>query len=306
MTGLNESWKAWHSLISTRGIGPKRAAKIMLALSESGIGLPDALRHESKVLTQLGLEPDLLDQLMHADEGLIQLGEFPDDIQILTPEDERYPIERIDPELPLAPILYVVGNLHLLRVNGIAISGSRSASIEMLQYVQRLGRCVAERGWNIVSGHAAGVDEAAHSAALAASGTTTIVAAEGLLNFKPKAGLDLSDSDSFLLISQFEPSDRWNRFRAMERNTTIAALSDAVVVVAADTKGGSWAQGNLCLKTNKPLFVPDVPPEVASGNRRLIELGAIPLDPKSPEHAVENIASLDSEKGTLKQLRLLS
>jgi len=278
----------------------------MLGLLEGGIGLSETLRQDPQVLIQLGLEPDLLDQLISTEGALNRLGELPDDIQILTPDDERYPIERIDLELPLSPILYVAGNLHLLRGNAIAISGARSAPVEALRYVQRLTKVVADEGWNVVSGHAAGVDETAHAGAIAAGGTTTIVAAEGLLNFRPKSGLNISDSDSFLIVSQFEPAERWSGYRAMERNTTIAALSDAVVVVAAGTKGGSWAQGNLCLKANKPLLVPDVPPEVASGNRRLIELGAIPLDPKSPEDAIKNIASLSLGRTTMKQMKLLS
>jgi predicted Rossmann fold nucleotide-binding protein DprA/Smf involved in DNA uptake len=69
---------------------------------------------------------------------------------------------------------------------------------------------------------------------------------------------------------------------AMQRNQTIAALSDAVLVVVADIKGGSWAQANLCLKAGKKLLVPDGPPSVAAGNQKLIQAGAVPVDPKDP------------------------
>ena len=303
MSTSTESLKAWYTLSNTRGVGPKRVAKIMLALSKTGIGLPAAV-HQPQLLTQLGLEPDLVDRLMHVDEATDHFERLPPNVQILTPEDERYPIERIDPALPLVPILYAAGNLQLFHERGIAVSGSRSAPAEALRYVQGLARFLAEQGWNVISGHAVGVDETAHASAIAAGGTTTIVAAEGLLSFRPKARLNLSDSDSFLLVSQFEPAARWSGFRAMERNTTIAALSDAVVVVAADTKGGSWAQGNLCLKANKPLLVPDVPREVAPGNQRLIELGAIPLDPHAPERVLDNLGSGSLEEKTSGQLKL--
>jgi predicted Rossmann fold nucleotide-binding protein DprA/Smf involved in DNA uptake len=63
----------------------------------------------------------------------------------------------------------------------------------------------------------------------------------------------------------------------MQRNSTIAALSDRVVVMAAGKSGGSWEMAQLCLKRKKPLFVLDVEPDVSEGNQMLIRAGAIPF-----------------------------
>ena len=60
---------------------------------------------------------------------------------------------------------------------------------------------------------------------------------------------------------------------------TIAAPSDKVVVIAAGESGGSWEMGQLCLKKEKSLFVLELTPDVASGNRRLIRAGAQPFAP---------------------------
>ena len=40
--------------------------------------------------------------------------------------------------------------------------------------------------------------------------------------------------------------------------------------------------GQLCLKRKKPLFVFDLPTEVAEGNQKLIRAGALALDPTDP------------------------
>jgi DNA processing protein len=148
---------------------------------------------------------------------------------------------------------------------------------------------------NVVSGHAAGIDQTAHGAALAAGGTTTVVLAEGLLRFSPCRGLRDADDESILLLSGFRPTAKWTVYQAMERNKWIAALSRAVIVVASDARGGSWAQGKLCLETGKPLLVADFPEEIAPGNRKLIEQGGLPFDPANSESWLEQFVV---EKGT--------
>ena len=114
---------------------------------------------------------------------------------------------------------------------------------------------------------ARGVDSAAHTAAVEIGGRTVAVLAEGL---SPRAMVP----DGALLVSEFDPLTPWSAHRAMRRNATIAALSDVVIVVASDARGGTWEMGTLCLKSRKPLLVYDWPENV--GNRRLIELGAPP------------------------------
>jgi predicted Rossmann fold nucleotide-binding protein DprA/Smf involved in DNA uptake len=85
----------------------------------------------------------------------------------------------------------------------------------------------------------------------------------------------------------------------MARNATIAALADAVVVVASGLRGGSFAQGELCLDSGKRLFVPDFPDEVAPGNQRLIQGGAVPLDPETPAAVVRLLETEDSAESPI-------
>ena len=88
----------------------------------------------------------------------------------------------------------------------------------------------------------------------------------------------------------------------MARNAHIAAFADSVVIVAAGLSGGSWAQGQLCLKAKKPLFVLDLPQDVAPGNRRLIEQGARRLPTDELDAVLEDQEMADASPN---QLRLL-
>ena len=75
-------------------------------------------------------------------------------------------------------------------------------------------------------------------------------------------------------MSQFQPRIPWSGPGAMQRNATIAALSDHVVIIAAGESGGSWEMGQLCLKKKKPLFVLDIRGDEGPGNQKLIRAGA--------------------------------
>jgi predicted Rossmann fold nucleotide-binding protein DprA/Smf involved in DNA uptake len=86
-----------------------------------------------------------------------------------------------------------------------------------------------------------------------------------------------AEHDSVCLVSQFFPSEPWSGPRAMQRNSTIAALSDRVFIAAARDSGGSWEMGRLCLKEEKRLFVLDRQDEGSSGTQKLIAAGATPV-----------------------------
>lgn len=60
---------------------------------------------------------------------------------------------------------------------------------------------------------------------------------EGINHFRIKKILaGFWDWNRVLVISQFEPEDSWQTFRAMTRNQLIIALSHAMVVIEASEK----------------------------------------------------------------------
>jgi len=192
------------------------------------------------------------------------------------------------------PLLSVLGNQQLLAAVSVGFCGSRKATAKGLETARDCAEQLAEDGINVVSGYAAGVDLTTHRAALAKSGTTTIVLAEGILGFRVKRELaEFWDWERALVISEFMPSMRWNVGNAMQRNRTICALSRAMVLIEAGLEGGSIDAGRTTLQMGLPLFAPvyEGMPESARGNQELLTQGGGPLL-KSRQAGRANVSSI--------------
>ena len=176
------------------------------------------------------------------------------------------------------PVLSMVGNTRLLGNKTVGFSGSRKVSEKGIAVTRD---CVEQLSLipdvSIVSGYAQGVDKEAHYAALASGGSTIIVLPNGISSFYVRQELEeVWDWNRVLVISEYQPEDKWSVSRAMNRNNTIIGLSDSMVVVEAGLTGGSMDAGLRTLEDRKPLFVPIYSnyPESAQGNKVLIEKGA--------------------------------
>ena len=173
------------------------------------------------------------------------------------------------------------GNLELLRTPAVGFSGSRKASPKGLEQADIYARQLVREGWTVVSGHASGVDVAAHRAALAAGGTTILVLPHGMDQFRLRRELQpVWDWKRALVVSTYDPHAEFKPFRAIQRNGVIAGLSQGVVVFEAGNLGGTLNTGLTTLKLKRPLFaaVYEEMPATATGNRLLIARGARPLD----------------------------
>jgi DNA processing protein len=218
----------------------------------------------------------------HKQEGLIMPtpktpGESLPNLRMIIPGDSQYPSSvnvLFAPKEP--PTLYFAGNLALVHQSGVGVCGSRKSSDKGIETVRDLADQVAKGGVAVVSGNAAGIDIAAHRAALKAGGNTILVLPEGIHHFRVRKDLrDVWDWNRVLVVSQFEPSAPWSVFRAMDRNRLIVALSRAMIVVEAGESGGTVSAGLSTLKAGKPLYVAVYKnmPQNAPGNEKLLRLG---------------------------------
>lgn len=180
-----------------------------------------------------------------------------------------------------APVaLYCLGNLSLLNRPAVGFCGSRKASARGLAVADDCARQLVKEGFVVVSGYAAGVDYAAHKAALDAGGQTIMVLPEGLDHFRIRKTLvEDWDWNRVLVVSQFPLSAGWKAYRAMERNNLIIALSRAMIVIEAGSTGGTLHAGKSTLKMGLPLFVIEYGDmkSAAPGNHELIQLGGLPV-----------------------------
>jgi DNA processing protein len=214
--------------------------------------------------------------------------------------DRNYP-ELLASSRQAPAALFTMGPIELLQQRAIGMCGSRNASAEGLRAAYACAEAVSGRGYCVVSGYAKGVDSAAHTAALGAGGTTVVVLAEGINNFRVRRGeiAQMWDSDRALVVSQFAPDQRWFVSGAMTRNTVISGLSRALVVVEAGETGGTLAAGEYALQRGQPVLALQLfgaPP----GNDLLIANGARVIRSRHDlEVAVDHLDAGGSDQLTL-------
>jgi len=119
------------------------------------------------------------------------------------------------------------------------------------------------RDFTIVSGLAAGIDTAAMESAIAESGRTIGVIGTPINATYPKenTGLQEKVAKEHLLISQV-PFYRYanepfmaRKIHFTQRNETMAALSEATIIVEASDTSGSLTQARACLQQGRKLFI---------------------------------------------------
>ena len=122
---------------------------------------------------------------------LCTVGEFPPD-ELLGPLNEA--------EQQHAPdVLYLAGNDEYLRAGQrVSIVGSRRASPDSIRRARKLARALVERNITVVSGLAAGIDTAAHSAAIEFGGRTVAVLGTPVDQAYPKSNERLLPTDHFV------------------------------------------------------------------------------------------------------------
>jgi DNA processing protein len=174
-------------------------------------------------------------------------------------------------------VLFCKGNLEILKRPIVAIVGTRNATRYGLEVAKKLAGQLAELGIVVVSGLADGIDAAAHSGAGAAN--TIAVLGNGINQFYPAANVDLQKGiakDGGLLISEYSPNAKSNKYTFPQRNRIIAALAKAVIIVEADIKSGSLITKDFALDLGREVFA--VPGPITSpasqGTNEMIKTAA--------------------------------
>jgi DNA processing protein len=201
-------------------------------------------------------------------------------ITILARGDDAYPSRwrsRLREQSP--PLIFLAGSISLLERGGIAVVGSREVDEAGAAFARAVGRAAAHAGSVTISGGARGVDREAMFGGLEGGGEAVGIVPDGLTRTlrSPEVRTWVAE-EQLVLVSPSRPDAGFKVWRAMDRNKLIYTLSDAAIVVSSDEgRGGTWAGAVETLKHDwTPLFVRDGV-DIPSGNRRLIELGALPL-----------------------------
>jgi DNA processing protein len=168
----------------------------------------------------------------------------------------------------------------------IGVVGTREPTAGALAFAENLSSSLAAHGVAIVSGGAKGIDAAAHRGALAASGTTLVVAGSSLDYPFPAAHRGLfaeiiARGGGYL--SRFDRDVKARRHYFLDRNGILVALCDALVLVEAPLKSGARNAMSWARQLQRPCFVVPSAPWNEQGRGCVLELqlGARALgDPK--------------------------
>jgi len=196
---------------------------------------------------------------------------------LVTRPDAAYPAglrEIPDPPLTLA----VRGGLAAPDEPAVAIVGTRRASEYGRRLAVELARALAQAGVTVVSGLAAGIDGAAHRAALEAGGRTIAVVGTGIDRVYPAWHAELAEAVAAqgALVSEFPCGAAPLAFHFPRRNRLISGLSLGTVVVEAAEQSGSLITAAFALQQNRQVYAVPGPVGVAAhrGPNRLIQQGA--------------------------------
>ncbi|MBX3094495.1 MAG: DNA-processing protein DprA [Cryobacterium sp.] len=197
-------------------------------------------------------------------------------VHLTVPDDDVWP-ESLDDLGPHAPhALWVRGRLETLAASApsMALVGARAATGYGEHMAMEASAGLVDRGYTIVSGAAYGIDGMAHRAALASSGQTIAVLAGGVDRLYPSGHEALLNRivDEGAVVSEVPCGTAPTKWRFLQRNRIIAALSLATVVLEAGWRSGSLNTAGHALSLGRPLgAVPGPVTSAASaGCHRLI------------------------------------
>lgn len=184
-------------------------------------------------------------------------GWLTDGLHVVTILDDSYPRRLLDiRESP--PLLFYSGALRS-DDRGVSVVGSRRASDRGLSVAGNVSRLLVGKGLVVISGLAAGIDTAAHRAALSAGGRTVAFLGTGIRRVYPpsNAALQQEIARKGLVLSQFWPDAPPTRSSFPMRNAGMSGYGLATVVVEAGETSGARIQARLAVQHGRPVILTD-------------------------------------------------
>lgn len=155
--------------------------------------------------------------------------------------------------------LYIRGKKSLLyEKRTVALVGSRQASENSKDNTRRLAVSLGKNGITVVSGLAKGIDVSAHRAALENGFNTIAVIGTNLNQYYPleNKSVQLEIEKKGLVVSQFPPSSKTQRWFFPLRNGVMSGLSLATVIMEAGETSGALRQADFALKQDRQIIIP--------------------------------------------------
>lgn len=173
----------------------------------------------------------------------------------------------------------------------LAVVGSREATAYGKSTIEFLFPELIRHQAIIISGLARGIDTYAHQTAIKLGGRTIGVIAGGFQHLYPKENLRLASQmmTEQLVLSEYPPNTRPEKWHFPLRNRIIGGLSKGTLVIEAKRRSGSFITADFALSEGREVFA--VPGSILNpsytGTNELIQLGAKLI--KEPKDIIEEI-----------------
>ncbi|MDY6915795.1 MAG: DNA-processing protein DprA [Candidatus Cloacimonadota bacterium] len=299
--------RAWLKLLQAPAIGSSKAISLVKELGEpysfieenaDRLENVDSLSQEAKVFlrsSKFGYNWEEIEKLI--DKFKIKF------VSIL---DQNYPSSLKNIYNP-PPYLFYRGTLEKDSFRrSIAIVGTRKASDYGKMMAKKIAHQLADAGFMVVSGLAYGIDSIAHIGCLeSVRGITCAVMGTGCDQIYPPQNRKLAEKiiKKGVIISEYIPGHKAERWNFPERNRIISGLSLGCLVVEGSKKSGALLTARFAMDQNRDIFAlpGDVTRPQAAGPNYLVQLGA-KLVASTQDILDEYDFKLEQEAETLPQL----
>ena len=225
--------------------------------------------------------------------------------RFIIPEDENWPTALADlgDSIPLG--LWALGSPEFPPYDrAVSIVGSREATPYGEKATTIFVDKARELGLTVISGGAYGIDAHAHRAALDTHDTglpTIAVLAGGLDRLYPAGNTELQRQIAArgLLITEMPPGMRPNRYRFLNRNRLIAALSATTIVIEARYRSGALSTANHAHDLGRTVAAVPGPinvPTSAGCHRMIKETPTLLIDDPEDLATLYNVGSSTSQR----------
>jgi DNA processing protein len=247
---------SWLALVLTPGLGARLTARLLREFGspEQVFAAPLTALERCNLPAATAQAVASQGAFSAAQKELAQIREL--GVQLLHWEESAYPsrlLEIYDPP----PLLYVRGDIEVLRRHCISMVGTRRPTPYGNLMAERLARDLADRGLVIVSGLARGIDCCSHRGACAAArGATVGVLGTGIDVIYPKENKKLyaEVEKRGALISEFPLGTHPAPENFPVRNRIVAGMSLGTIVVEGEQYSGSLITARLAMEFGREVF----------------------------------------------------
>lgn len=175
------------------------------------------------------------------------------------------------------PLLFIAGQWREEQDSlSVAVVGTRKPSPQGVKRAQLAARKLAKAGITVISGLAAGIDAAAHAAALDAGGRTVAVMGTGIDRIYPDGNHQLAERiirSGGALLTQFFPGQPPTQWTFPMRNVVMSGLSLATLIIEASETSGARQQARHALQHGRTVFLAASLVRAHPWARKMVDVG---------------------------------